>query len=325
MQIWNECFQFWNNDRKLSRVAPSTVAPARRSPPTARVAHVLAALTESAPEALSLAAVARHARLSASTCLGILTELAAAEWVVRRDPGPTYSLGPAAVVVGQAAQRSHAGLAEARRQLATVAEDLGGLCTVAGVVDAHIVVLDRAGHDPSAPLVATGTRYPFAAPIGVMFAAWHDDAYVRAWIERATIDLDRRRVARTLDVVASCRTLGWMAERLTDAERTLHELLPLAGDDPNDAVWRAVARAAELFGDRDYVLEEIEASARCSVSVVTAPAFDAEGRPDLWLSAYVMHPSVPTRRVRAIGERLRAAADHVSASVGGRDPWKRSA
>jgi DNA-binding IclR family transcriptional regulator len=116
-----------------------------------------------------------------------------------------------------------------------------------------------------------------------------------------------------------------MAERLTDAERTLHELLPFAGSDGTDAVWRAVAQAAELFGDRDYVREELEALRRCSVSVMTAPAFDADGGPDLWLSAYVMQPSVTVSRVRALGARLRQAADAVTASVGGYDPWSRSA
>lgn len=283
---------------------------------------MLRALSEAAPEALPLATVARHAELSASTCLGILTELAAADWVVRRDPGPTYSLGPAAVVVGQAAQRSHAGLAEAHRQLAGLAAELGRVCTVAGVVDAHIVVLGRVGDDPAAPAVVPGTRYPLVAPIGSMFVAWHDDAYVQAWLDRSAVELDRRRVARTWEVVAACRRLGWMVERLTQAERTFHELLPLVGSDGNEAVWRAVAQAGELFGDRDYVLDELASATRCSVSLISAPAFDADGHPDLWLTAYVMRSSVPVRQVRAIGERLRVAADAVSAAVGGRDPWR---
>src|SRR5437868_8294426 len=66
--------------------------PARRSAPSARVTAVLGALADAAPTQRSLAEVARATSLSASTCLGILNELAAGDWVVRHRPGPTYSL-----------------------------------------------------------------------------------------------------------------------------------------------------------------------------------------------------------------------------------------
>ena len=291
-------------------------SPARRSPPSARVTAVLGALADAAPAQRSLAEVARATSLSASTCLGILNELAAGDWVVRHRPGPTYSLGPAAVVVGQAAQRSY----PARVGLSDLADELGLVCTAASVVGRHIVVLDRSG-PPGGPAVAPGTRFPFVAPIGVMFAAWQPDAVMKQWLDNAVVALDDERVQRTLEVVETCRSLGWMAERLTEAERTLHELLPgFDGSSGTDAVWRALAQATDIFGYRDYVRDELR-SGRCSVSVVAAPTFDRDGRPDVFLSAYVMERSITVTHLRSVATKVRAACDEITAAAGGHDPW----
>ena len=117
----------------------------RQSPPTDRVMRVLELFASVAPERLGLSAVARALGLSQSTCLGILNELARGGFLVRHAPGPTYSLGTALVLLGQAAQASLPGLEPASTEAAVLADELGVVCTVSAVVGREIVVLDRRG------------------------------------------------------------------------------------------------------------------------------------------------------------------------------------
>jgi DNA-binding IclR family transcriptional regulator len=306
----------------------AAAAGGRRSPPATRVLAVLRVLTDTSPTAQSLRDVSRRAGLTASTCLGILNELCHESWVVRHEPGPRYTLGPAAMVTGRAAGTSHPTLGAARDTLFGVADSLGMVCTVSAVISEHLVVLERIGvaHGES-PVAAPGTRFPFAAPIGVMFAAWSGDQAATEWFARSLVSLDDDRLDRAHEVIRTCRTQGWIADRLTDAELVLHQLLQAldVGSD-DERVSRALLLASSIFGYRDYLPEEIaigegpDGEVR-SVSVICAPTFAPDGRLELVLGAYVMQPRVPVSEVRRIGALVAEAAASVTRSAGGHDPF----
>jgi DNA-binding IclR family transcriptional regulator len=298
----------------------------RGSPPTARVTRVLAELARSSPQPVGLTQLARQLELAPSTCLGILNELVDADFVVRHAVGPRYSLGPALVTLGRTAQRSQPAIGLATEQATALAASLGRVCTVATVERDEIVVLARAGRTTGIqPYVEAGSRFPFFAPIGVMFAAWDTDASVAAWLGRSPVVFDEARLERLRRVIASCRQQGWLVERLTDVERTLHQVLPAAVGNARDAEVRPIiAQAAALFTERDYILGELPDDGTCSVSVVCAPTFDVDGLPDLIVSVYMMEDDTPGDQVRGIAEQLRRGADAVTGAVGGRDPWRSS-
>jgi DNA-binding IclR family transcriptional regulator len=300
----------------------------RVSPPTGRVVRLLDELARRSPEPVSLAELARQLNLAPSTCLGILNELVGADYVVRHAAGPRYSLGPMLVTLGQVAQRSQPALGVAREQITALAAELGAVCTVATVAREEIVVLVRIGRGSAGiePQVDEGARFPFFAPIGVMFAAWDSDERVAAWLDRAPVEFDEERLDRLRHVITSCREQGWLVERLTEVERTLHRVLPSLVGHPGDAQVRpALTQAAALFAQRDYVVGELTDDGEPSVSVVCAPTFTAEGRPDLVLSVYVMRDHVPGAEVRRVAEALRRCSDAVTRSVGGYDPWRAAA
>lgn len=295
----------------------------RRSPPTDRVMRVLELFASVAPERLGLSAVARALRLSQSTCLGILNELARSGYLARHTPGPTYSLGGALVLLGQAAQASLPGLEPGSAEAVALAADLGAVCTVSAVIGREIVVLDRRGlASGSEPFVDAGTRFPFHAPIGVMFVAWQDDAAVAEWLDRAPVELPRAQVARIRRVIRACRAEGYLVERLTEAEQQLHRFLPGLGQrDGDERVARALAHAVLVFAQRDYLPSELRQGERCSVSMISAPCFGPAATPELILSVYVMQPDVEVDRVLEVAAELRRAAARVTDAVGGRDPW----
>jgi DNA-binding IclR family transcriptional regulator len=298
------------------------VATERTSPPTRRVVAVLNLLADDPATPRTLTAVASTAGLSPATCLGILNELSEAGYVVRH-PDRTYSLGGALVSLGAAARDGRPGIDRARRELRELSTELGRFCTASSVIGDEIVVLDTAGPARDGlPFVQPGSRFPFLAPVGLVNAAWCSDAEIASWIERAPIDLGRTKRARMRSVIASCRRHGVAVERLTNAETSLHQILPLAlRSVSGEATRRALSEALLVFADRDYLVEELDRPGSSSVSVICAPCFDAGGHPELILAVYVMEAAVKHTAVRSMATRLRRAADAVTASMGGHDPF----
>ena len=301
------------------------MATERSSPPTLRVVNVLNLLAADPGRALSLTAIAGEAAISAATCLGILNELARAGYVVRH-PDRTYSLGGALVSVGTAARDSRAGIGEARIQLRALGDELGRLCTASSVIGDEIVVLEAAGPaSAGTPLVRAGSRFPFLAPVGLVNAAWHSDAVIARWLERAPVELPATKMTRLRAVITAARQQGYMVERLTNIETSLHQILPLAfANAGGDVARRALAEALLIFADRDYLTDELERPATSSVSVICAPCFDASGAPEVVLGVYVMQAKVTIAAVRRMATRLRSACDAVTASIGGHDPFARA-
>ena len=299
------------------------MATERSSPPTLRVVSVLNLLAAVPGRALTLTTIARQAAITAATCLGILNELARAGYVVRH-PDRTYSLGGALVSVGAAARDSRAGIGQARVELLALSNELGRLCTASSVIDDEIVVLDAAGPaNERTPTVRVGMRFPVLAPVGLVNAAWHSDAVIARWIERAPVELSAEKLTRLRDVIESGRQQGYMVERLTNVEASLHQILPLAfANSSSEVTRRALAEALLIFADRDYVTDELARPKSSSVSVICAPCFDADGRPEVVLGVYVMETKVRVAVVRDMASRLRGACDAVTASIGGHDPFR---
>jgi len=301
----------------------SFVATDRSSPPTRRVVAVLNLLAGDPTTPRTLTSIASTAGLSPATCLGILNELATAGYVVRH-PDRTYSLGGALVSVGAAAREGRPGIDRARRELRRLSDELGRFGTASSVIGEEIVVLDTAGPTRDGlPFVQPGSRFPFLAPVGLVNAAWCSDADIAAWIERAPLDLGKDKRARMRSVIASCRQHGVAVERLTNAETSLHQILPLAlRSVSGEATRRALSEALLVFADRDYLVEELDQPGSSSVSVICAPCFDADGHPELILGVYVMEAAVKHSAVRSMATRLRAACDAVTDSIGGHDPFR---
>ena len=299
------------------------MATERNSPPTLRVVNVLNLLAEDPGRALTLTAIATQAAITPATCLGVLNELRQAGYVVRH-PDRTYSLGGALVMVGAAARDSRPGIARARVELPSLADALDRLCTASSVIGDEIVVVEAAGPvNEATPPVRVGSRFPFLAPVGLVNAAWYDDATIVRWLERAPVELSAAKLARLRAVIAAARHQGYMVERLTNVEASLHRILPMTfANSGSDATRRALAEALLIFADRDYLTGELEHPKTSSVSVICAPCFDADGRPELVLGVYVMEVKVSIAAVRRTATRLRAACDAVTRSIGGRDPFR---
>ncbi|KUI36668.1 helix-turn-helix domain-containing protein [Mycobacterium sp. GA-2829] len=293
----------------------------RRSPPTQRVVAVLEFLARYPHERFTLSDLARRLELSKPTCLGILTTLADAGYLVRDPQDKSYRLGPALIALGHIAQ-------EAMRVSPAAREELRRLCAVSAttaalsaVVDDRITVLDLVAPPGVPPPVQVGQSYPFAPPVGLMFVLW-DDAAVTAWLaKQPTIPLrtDDDRLDR---VIAECRTDGYLVERQTPAGQRLYALMAGMSSTLPHELRALLGEMVSDIGERVYLRSEnsvADARHRHDISVISAPVFDQHRRQAMVLSLHVgraLSATEITRRAR----RVVAAADAVTRQLGGAKP-----
>ena len=292
---------------------------ARRSPPTARVVAVLDRFTSAGDRRFGLSELARDLGLSKPTCLGILTELTAAGYLVRDPRTLTYGLGPALIAAGRVARRGFAAADTARRLLEPLVERYRTAATVSAVVDDEIMVLESLAVPGLTP-ARVGERYPFAPPSGLMYVLWGPDEVFERWLSKEPtlpVSMDRDRLRA---IVTRCRASGYLVESLTPAGMRLYSLL-------NDAAARdlppeARAQMGDLLsnlGERVYLDAELSPEVSHPVHLIAAPAYDADGAQEFVLALQV-GTHLTGAEIARRGTALAGAADAVTAELGGRVP-----
>ena len=187
---------------------PTAESPVgRRRPPNVwwQVLDFLAGRPE---DRFGVSELARRLGLSKPTCLGIVTSLTDAGYLVR-DPGDkTYRLGPSLITLGHKAQESMRVSPAAREELRRLSARFGVTAALSGVIDDRITLLDLVAPAGARPGVEVGQSYPFAPPVGLMFVLWDDEA--RAQLAGQGADdpaAHRHRAAQPRDRRVPCRRL----------------------------------------------------------------------------------------------------------------------
>src|SRR5579862_1078201 len=169
-----------------------------------RGGEVLHHLAAHPTRAFTVAELARAVGVPRATCTSLLLGLAH-QGFVRRDPELRYGLGPACIVVGDAARAATPGLraaavhaeAFARAHASVVAVTMrdGDETRVAHVFDFG---------PPFGICVRAGEAIRLVPPFGASFVAWDDEARIQAWLARAEPPLtnaETRRYRAALDAV----------------------------------------------------------------------------------------------------------------------------
>jgi DNA-binding IclR family transcriptional regulator len=308
----------------MSTARPRTTA----SPPTGRALAVIDLLAADPEREHSLAQIVAALGVSKATCHAIVTTMVERGYLVRSPRSKGYTLGPAVIAAGSAAERANPAVHAARVAVPALARELGVEC-VASVLDPEFIVVVEWAPPPAAPSAAdgrrgrpraawshAGQRIPLVPPFGAVQMAWAEEASVDRWIARApaaaTGDLRRG--------LATIRARGFDVQRENvGLDRFRAALGELDLDQLSERSRAAVGQVIAELGPADEVPERLDPRARYDVNALAAPVFDADGRPVLTLS---VHPSGEQSgaQVTAMGRRLRAAADELTAASGGRVP-----
>jgi DNA-binding IclR family transcriptional regulator len=288
-----------------------------------RVVAVLDFLARHPHDRFGLSELARRLGLSKPTCLGIVTALTEADYLVRDAQDKTYRLGPALISLGHTAQESMRVDPAAREELRRLSSAYGTTVALSAVIDDRITLLELVGPPGAEVGVRVGQSYPFAPPVGLMFVLWDDDA-LRDWLAKEpTIPLrtDTERLDR---VIAECRTSGYLVERLTPGGRRLYALMAGMSSRLPDELRALLGELVSDVGERVYLSSESKTvgqrrSVRTDISVISAPVFDHHRRQAMVVSLQLGCALTDTEIVkRARG--LVGTADVLTSRLGGSKP-----
>ena len=135
----------------------------RASPPTERVvAHPRLPRRPSRASGSGFPNWPAGSELSKPTCLGIVTSLTDAGYLVRDAGDKTYRLGPSLITLGHKAQESMRVSPAAREELRRLSARFGVTAALSGVIDDRITLLDLVAPAGRGPVSrsARATRSP---------------------------------------------------------------------------------------------------------------------------------------------------------------------
>ncbi|MDT5093546.1 MAG: hypothetical protein QOH60_2909 [Mycobacterium sp.] len=298
---------------------PAPESATRASPPTSRVVRVLDFLARRPQERFGVSELARRVDLSKPTCLGIVTTLAEAGYLIRDAGDKSYRLGPALITLGHKAQESLRVSPAARDELLRLSTQFGTTAALSAVVDDRITLLELVGPPGDRAGVEVGQSYPFAPPVGLMFVLW-DDAAVRSWLAKEpTIPLrtDAQRLNR---VIAECRADGYLVERLTPGGQRLYALLAGMSTHLPDELRALLGEIVSDVGERVYLRSESSrARQRHDISVISAPVYDHRGRQAMVASLRIGR-ALTDAEITDHARGLISAADALTAQLSGATP-----
>jgi DNA-binding IclR family transcriptional regulator len=298
----------------------------RASPPTNRVVAILDFLAGHADERFGVSELARRLGLSKPTCLGIVSALTDAGYLVRDGADKTYRLGPSLIALGHRAQESMRVSPAAREELRRLSAMFGVSAGLSAVIDDRITLLELVAPAGARPGVEVGQSYPFAPPVGLMFVLWDDEA-VHDWLAKEpTVPLHPSRTEqdRLARVIERCRADGYLVERLTPAGRRLYAMMAGMSSTLPEELRALLGELVSDIGERVHLPDDHEhggkrRSTRFDISVISAPVYDHYGRQVMVASMHI-GKALTDNEIRDRAKALMAAADAVTAQLGGTAP-----
>lgn len=303
---------------------------ARLSPAVDRVVAVLNFLAVHPDEGFTLSELARRLDLNKATAHSTLGALADAGYVLRHPARLTYSLGPALIALGSAAQGHSHALEFARDEMRALAERHGLACLATAEAADEMVILARSGMPANLQglndLTPVGQRLPLVPPLGTVFKAWGPDDEIERWLALMQRTASDDEIERYRAGLAAARRRGYVVGLEADPQATLGRALARLADDQREEHVRGVVELlVDELGHDEYILAELEPTAAYLVNHLVAPVFDPDGRVEIALSLFGFSGRISGRQVERLGSELRDACDRVTRATHGRVPDRNAA
>jgi DNA-binding IclR family transcriptional regulator len=291
----------------------------RASPPTERVVRILDYLAGRPEERFGLSDLARRLGLSKPTCLGIVTSLTDAGYLVRDGGDKTYRLGPSLITLGHKAQESLRVSPAARDELRRLSARFGVVAALSGVIDDRITLIELVAPPGVRAGVEVGQSYPFAPPVGLMFVLWDDQA-LRDWLAKEPTLPLRTKTDRLNRVIENCCADGYLVERQTPGGRRLYALMAGMSTKLPDELRALLGELVSDIGERVYLRDESPRGRKPhDISVISAPVFDHYQRQVMVTSLHI-GKALTDREITECAHALVATADTVTKQLGGTKP-----
>jgi DNA-binding IclR family transcriptional regulator len=268
-----------------------------------RVIAVLNLLAARPGQAQTLSDIARDLSLNKATLHALLWALTETGYLFRDPLTKSYTLGPALIALGNAANEGSTVVQAAAPEMAALQAELGLDCICSTAIHDEIVILARTGRPtPFGINILPGMRVPLAPPLGTVFVAWSQDAEIERYLARvgpvrSSRQLDHYR--RAVQVVAS---RGYSVAMAPEG--------PSLGN-------LALEESVRGLQPSDYALLDVDPQASYRLRHVAAPVFGTRGEVVVALFLIGFQGEVPGDKVPEIAERVQQACDRISQSIRG--------
>jgi DNA-binding IclR family transcriptional regulator len=294
--------------------------PLSPSPAVVRAADVLHHLASHPTQRFTVSQLARHVGVPRATCDTLLLGLAERGFV-RRDAALRYELGPACIVVGDAARTANPALRAAAHRAETLAREHSGVTAVSMRDRDETRVAHVFDFAPALALrVRVGEAIHLTPPFGAVFIAWDDDESIDRWLGRADPSLTPAELAYYRTALEAIRQHGFSATLMTPRQPSLIEALDRLADDGRPAARRARDEAARQLAHSEYLVTRLDPAATVRIAQISAPVFEPDGQ--IGASIMMLGPThdVTAAEMVALGELVAASATAATRDIHGTAP-----
>ncbi|HEX4864009.1 MAG TPA: helix-turn-helix domain-containing protein [Acidimicrobiales bacterium] len=291
--------------------------PLSPSPAVVRAADVLRHLASDPTQRFTVSQLARRIGVPRATCDTLLLGLAAGGFV-RRDPARRYELGPACIVVGDAARAANPALTAAAQHAEVLAREQQGVAAVSIRVSEETRIAGVFDYAPALALrVRVGEAIRLVPPFGAVYIAWDDEDGVDQWLRRADPPLTQAELSYYRSALQVIRRDGFSATHVPPRQASALEHLT---DDNRQTVRRARDKAAGRLAHSEYLVAQLERADTVRIAQISAPVFEPDGA--IGAAIMMLGPAhdLTAADVRTLGDRVANAAIAATRDIRGITP-----
>jgi DNA-binding IclR family transcriptional regulator len=292
---------------------------ARSTPAVRYAAEMLEFLANDPRSEYTLSEIARAIGHNKASCSGILHTMEQSGLVSRHPIRKRYSVGPALIRLGAAANERYRVIGVASGEVTKLAKELGVEWNISAPIGGFIVELAASYHRVPLFGLDVGQKVPFAAPVGAVYVAWSSDEEIDEWIQRTESGPpDDAKRERHRQAAQAIRIRGYSvgiqsdvyAKILDAVSSTTHDA---EGGDGSDQVLGILRGTSS----DDYSLIELRTKAHHHVVFIAAPVFDGARRVIGAITLLGFGAPLSGDDINAVGQRLLQCAGAVSEALTG--------
>jgi DNA-binding IclR family transcriptional regulator len=289
-------------------------------PALERANRILNELARSPQRKFTAAELASTLDIHRATCFSILSCLSQLG-LLQRDPvRKTYSLGPGLLRLGAATAEQYPGLAEARKEMHALSDqlDVGGLiCTPANW---EIVMLDQVASDTPVfeklPWSETVTA-ALAPPLGAIFVAWSPIEAIEEWLSRAPAESSPADMESFRRSVSAIRARGYSIGSQTEVELQLEEVLARLEENDQREQLTVALELADLIRVGRGVSNPKRSTADQQIGHLIGPIFGSDGQVPLTITIFGHAGQILKSNIDDYVDPLLESCSRVSKVIGG--------
>jgi DNA-binding IclR family transcriptional regulator len=286
---------------------------------------ILELLAAHPDDRFTLSEVARRCSLNKATAHALLAALSQRSILLRHPDEKRYSLGPRLVAIGEAARRGYTAIDFAPAMLDRLSVATARWSRAFARRDDRVMVVAQArvpaDVDPLDPVTL-----PLMPPLGAVWMAWSDRPSVEAWLARTAT---AEAVGPSEAALPAIRRDGYAVTRASPELRLLSRPPQPAGPAPTGTsggrhrrpVPDEVRELLAAIGRQHLLLIDVDDAGSYQIADVAAPVFDASGTAALVVALSGLDDvELGGTEIRALGARVAATAEALTAAVRGRRP-----